>query len=364
MRPLGGHSDSDEESDGERERAGVALVVAGAFALSSRAMFRRALFLSLSSVALLAAGTARAAPQRAAIELVYTRGPGAEACPDEQGFHGAVLRQMGYDPFEAGAPLRLTATIARRRGELAATMELRDAGGKLIWENGKLSDPGDCQTLVRAMGVVLAIQLDPEPAPAPAPAAGPPCPPAEAPKTPKTPVEEAPKAVEPPAPAVARRPDVLLGLGLLLGIEVPAAVAPGVSIFGAVRWPNASIALEGRAVFPGEGRDQGSNIKTSSFAAVVAPCGHWRFLFGCGLLAVGGLRLSGPDAPAQLKSWPVVAPGIRAGAEGRLSPRLLLRGYADLFGNMTHLSVPVPGRQVWTAPELGGLVGAAVVLRM
>jgi hypothetical protein len=273
-----------------------------------------------------------------------------------------VLRQMGYDPFQAGAPLRLSASITRRRGQLTANLELRDADGKLIWENDRLSDPSDCQTLVRAMGVVLAIQLEPEPEPEPAPAPleCPPCPP---PKPPEPPPPEVPKAAEPPTPAVVRRPDVLLGAGLLLGFEVPAAAAPGFSIAGAVRWATFSLDLEGRVVLPGKGVDQGLRIKTYAITAGIAPCVHFGSFFGCAVAHVGGLRLTGMDTSPRYDTYVLLSAGFRGGFEKRISERWLARGHADVLGTLLNHDAPGGTRAVWKVPGLAGLLGAEALLR-
>ena len=46
--------------------------------------------------------------------LDYSRGPGDEACPDEEGLRSAVAANVGHDPFVAGAPRRLIARIVRK----------------------------------------------------------------------------------------------------------------------------------------------------------------------------------------------------------------------------------------------------------
>src|SRR5262245_37959730 len=138
-------------------------------------MLRRAVM--ITGVALLSTGTARAGPRRVPpVDLAYTRGRGAEACPGVEALRRAVLQEMGYDPFtghthppETPKPAslppqafmapetpdpppvrrhsegpalgaaarpparRLRVSIERREDELVVEMELRDEAGDLLW---------------------------------------------------------------------------------------------------------------------------------------------------------------------------------------------------------------------------------------
>ena len=74
---------------------------------------------------LLAGAAARAQTRRTAV-LTYTRGAGAEACPDEPAVRRAVMDRLGYDPFRPEAAVAVTASIARVRGRLRADVMLGD----------------------------------------------------------------------------------------------------------------------------------------------------------------------------------------------------------------------------------------------
>src|SRR5580704_16768468 len=96
---------------------------------------------------LVAASPAHAGPRRSPpVQLVYTRGAGAEACPEVEALRRAVVAEMGDDPFlddgpppppEAGpaggdpqTPGRLRVSIERRAGQLEAGLEMRDGAGQ------------------------------------------------------------------------------------------------------------------------------------------------------------------------------------------------------------------------------------------
>src|SRR5262249_30507613 len=141
--------------------------------------------------------------------------------------------------------------------------------GELVWEERTLRTRSDCGTLVRALGLSLAIRLEPEPDPPPCPS----CPacPSPAPPSPPAPAPP-PHRAQAAAPASAPAgPVPLVGGGALAAVLYPLGIAAGVEVFGGLRWPHASLALEARAVLPGVGDTQGLRIKTSSFGAVLAP---------------------------------------------------------------------------------------------
>src|SRR5262249_5596586 len=161
---------------------------------------------------------------------------------------------------------------------------------QLLWESNGVRGWGDCTDIVKTAAVDIGAHLMADPETPPCPAC-PTCPPVP-PPTPRTP------PVVTPEPADPSRPLVMLGGGVVLAFESPFSVAPGVSLVAGVRWPNVSLAVEPRVVFPGAGDTQGERVNMTSFAAVLAACVHHRLLFGCGLAEGGALHLSGADAPS------------------------------------------------------------------
>jgi hypothetical protein len=266
---------------------------------------------------------------------------------------------MGSDPFDAAAVRRLEVTISRRDGELWVAMGLRGEDGALVWEESAIHTRGECGALVSALGLSIAIRLEPEPEPAqPCPVCPPPPPPPPAPKPPP----------EPPP----RVPALMLGGGPRLAIETqspstggavgaPIAVAPGVALFAGVRWPVFSLAVETRLVLPGTRDDQLARIRPVSLAALVVPCTHYRWLFGCGLFAAGIAAPAGPDAPPRVRLFGQLGAGLRAGAEKRMG-RLLIRGHADFIGTFVqeYMRLAFPGE--WNVPEVVGTLGVDVAV--
>src|SRR3954471_8669104 len=107
--------------------------------------------LALALALALAAPSVRASEPapRVTIELTFTQGPAA-SCTDEDGFKRDVIEFVECDPFRSSAPLPLRVSVTRRRGEFAGTIELRDEGGRLLWDNAAIHDPNDCAGVVKA----------------------------------------------------------------------------------------------------------------------------------------------------------------------------------------------------------------------
>ncbi len=295
-------------------------------------------------------------PRAPPVQLAYTLGPGAGSCPGTDGLRQAVVDDLGYDPFQPVAPLRLSVHIERRGGELVVETELRDETGQLLWESKTVRSRGDCKELVKTAGVDIGVRLTPDPEPPPCPV----CLRLPAPPV----VEPRPEpSSAPPESGAPKGPLWMVGGGALVAFESPTVVAPGVSLLAGVRWPNVSLSLEPRVVFPGVGNRQGVRIDTTSLVGVVAACGHFGVFFGCGLAEGGATFLSGADAPVRALS--IVGVGIRAGVEWKLSPRLVLRSHADAFGTLAPqtVSVGAPGVvAIWHAPDVVGVIGLVLAV--
>lgn len=317
--------------------------------------------------ALLVAMPARADPPRpdpphAAVHLVYHQSPGPNACSDETGFRLAVRKELGYDPFVDGAPQRLTVNLGWNGAEFTGDAELQNERGIVVWTRKDLTGRA-CASLIRALSFAIAIRLEKRPGPAPCPV----CPPAPVcPAAEEHPVPQAPAVASTPALAaeeVRSRPIFLVGAAPLFAVRSPAAVAPGVSFFGSVRWPSVSLTVEARAVFPGTGDEQPTDIRPLSLTGVIVPCGHFRWLFGCGVLSLGGLHITGPDVPPQRRALVSASAGVRVGIEQPIGERLYFRGYIDALGTLNP-RVLVRHPRDWIVPNVAGVAGLGLALRL
>jgi hypothetical protein len=58
--------------------------------------------------------------------LVYVRGDGADACPDEASLKHAVATRLGYDPFRPFVPITLFVEVHREAGQFVGSVKVVD----------------------------------------------------------------------------------------------------------------------------------------------------------------------------------------------------------------------------------------------
>ena len=298
-------------------------------------------------------------PARVTARLEYTRGPGAEACPDEPGLRGAVAAVMGYDPFAPDAGPLVRVWFARRGAAFVAVMDHRDAAGRSGWSRKPLAD-GDCQRLASVTALLIVSAIDP------ARAAAAPAPPAPPTLVIVPPVEQAPPRDEVP-PAVSTRPRVRLGAraGVAIG-TLPAPAATIAADVGA-RWEHFSISAEGRADLPvTTTAEAGVRLRASALAGSIVPCGHYRWFAGCAVVSVGALQAEGVEMPrAAGGSGVYAAAGLRAGFEWPI-PKveiLTLRLSAEALATLHPIVLArADGSEAWRTPPFAGLFGGGLVM--
>ncbi|WP_437508353.1 hypothetical protein [Sorangium sp. So ce1099] len=287
----------------------------------------------------------------------------------------------------------MTASIERHRGELAASMFLRDGNGRGLWADG-FSSRNDCRRLIAAMALSIAVLLD-DTAELPAAPATPAVPaqpaeqgiPREEPCSPDRPCPPQPGPAPAPAPPVRETPpvrsptrssaptlpaerfrwvaglDAVVGLGLTPGVSV----GPALSIGG--RWPAWSVALEVRGLSSLAGKIEAVDVSVSTVTTDIVLCLDRRLLFACGLAELGVL-LAAPSVPFDAASRRNLsaALGARAGIEWPLSENVSGQAHADVVHPVAaaairrHPGAPTPERPVWSAPALAAAFG--IGLRM
>jgi hypothetical protein len=277
---------------------------------------------------------------RVPVRLEYTRGRGAERCPDEAFLRGETSVLLGYDPFEADAPLTITAHVERQGRELVASMEMLDREGQTPKADG-IGTTGGCKTLIASVALVISVWIwkpaePPEPL-APACTAAPVCPPAlacpacpppsSAPELPRC--EKLPPALPAAVPAERVRMDIGVGAVTAAGMMPGVAVGMGLSL--GVRQSDWSFALEGRGFASLAREIKSVPIATSAFVAAAVVCPRFRPFLGCMLAEVGTWRFvpQEPRGDITPRDAPFLAFATRLGGEWSLSERLSVHGYAE-----------------------------------
>ncbi|WP_437947102.1 hypothetical protein WME98_40780 [Sorangium sp. So ce296] len=320
--------------------------------------------------------------------LSYTRGPGAEGCPEEQALRDVVAAQLGgTDPFvDGGGGRRVEVVLGRKGRHFLGEIALYDGDGRRL--GGQELTSAACGALVEDVGTALAIVLRPvrparEPAPsqtavegtapegtAPSEAASAPEPSeaASAPGPPEAASSRAAPAGPPRAPAAAPAPPALpcrpaaparpeerrdaalaglrlqVGVGALIGEGFAPAPAVGFSGFVGARWEAFSLSLEGRVDPPVDSEPyRGRIYGVSSLGGSVVPCGHVAWFFGCGLVTAGRVRHFGRVNVAGEALRPYVGLGLRGGVEVPFSSYLAARLTGEFVANLGRPTVHLGG---------------------
>jgi hypothetical protein len=175
--------------------------------------------LSLLLAALLAPASARAEePSRPAVGLSYTRGPGAERCPEADALWDKIGERIGdavafVDPA-ASPNNKIEVTLGRKRGRLTATWT-RTAPGAAPWTDDDIV-ADTCERLLGKVALRIAAEL--------AQAKVPPAPRVEAPAP--APPPAAPTPAPPSAPEPAPRPGAWegqAGIGRIVAFAISGA---------------------------------------------------------------------------------------------------------------------------------------------
>jgi hypothetical protein len=322
----------------------------------------------VAAAALLVAAAPRQARAAASARLVYSRGPGAEQCPNEEVLRAAVGTRLGYDPFFAWARDTLFVEITRRDEAFFVRIKLVDdnnmqQGAREISVMGQ-----DCSAIIDAIGLTTSLTIDPSSLMGAAPSS-------PAPAAPPSPVELLPAVpslgAAPPgdAPIPARSEPVAAhaGLGVVGSLSGAPAPAAGAALFGGLGWRALSLDLEVRADVPatGAGASEVSSTRVTSWLIVgsTVPCVHLRFAFGCAVASGGtlGATSTAVQHGDVYRLWGAV--GARAGVELPLGRPLSIRVYAELLAPLTPETLTVDGATAYKSKPFMGDFGVAVLWR-
>ncbi|WP_437752966.1 hypothetical protein [Sorangium sp. So ce1389] len=294
------------------------------------------------------------------VRLSYTRGPGAEGCPEEQALRDVVAGQLGgTDPFVGGGGRRVEVILVREGRRFLGEIALYDGDGRRL--GGQELASTACGALVEDVGTALAIVLrparsarelapapPPSPEPAPLEAASPPASeaspraPAPVPAPPCQPAAPARPAARPgPSPAWPR---FQVGLGALIAEGIAPAPAVGFSGSVGARWEVFSISLEGGVHLPVAATPyRGRTFGVSWLGGSVISCGHAAWFFGCAIVTAGRVRHVGMINVTGEAMMPYAGLGLRGGLEVPISPHLAAQLSGELRANVSRPALVFPG---------------------
>jgi hypothetical protein len=317
----------------------------------------------------LARGSAAAAP---VVGLSYTRGPGAEDCPDEAALRAAVAARLGEDPFGDNPTQRFDVDVAWAGGKFVGHVALAD-------HVGAPSDPrqfegATCTELVEALALALSLAIKPDlpvlagPSPAPSEPATPPASPTVDTSPDHASGARAPARRE-PAPAPPNhdaRSGFRFGGGVFGHGSFGTAPAPSLGGGPLLRasYGRGFVSLEGRFdLATGRPMSTGGAVETSLMGGELVPCWRFETLQACGVLLLGRLRgsVTGRDTPGRDEAF-LAAVGGRAAFGQPLAPHVALEIRTDLLGLLTPIRLVRNGvTPVWSLSPVSLAAGLGVV---
>jgi hypothetical protein len=336
------------------------------------------------ALALAVAGHPRqvaAAPAHVTTQLDYGVAPG---CPPAEAFQSIVAGHLGYDPFEADAPNRVTIRIAAAGRTLDGRLEWRNASGRSIGQRSFPSRSGDCGELARAMGFALALQIQlmamaapqtasgaPSPPPAtptPAPAAPPVAEVAPPPPPPPPPPEPAARIESAPAPPVAGGPAgpwILVGAGVSGGLGLASDPVAVGRLFATAEWPHVAAELGGEIAVPSTtSRADGGGFSQQQLLATLAACGVLAPWSACAVAKIGLLRVQGQGVDVPLAASGLMAQtGVRLAAWHAFGRRTYIVARAEGLIRLSPETVTLDAVPVWNSPRFAALFGIDIGLR-
>jgi hypothetical protein len=348
-----------------------------------RALKRRAapaIALGVLSILALATHDAAADTSRRA-RLVYIRGAGTEACPEEAELRDAVAARLGYDPFSTWAEDTLFVELAKDKDEgFVSRVKLVDVQSVVRGER-ELHAKNDCKDLVPTMALTISIAIDPlagqrngalpEDTPPREKSvdldAGSPDPQS------KPPPNEDHPPVEPHDESAKHGFVPAFGAGVLGALGNAPSANVGFSLFAEGRYAWASLGVEGRVDLPAGAEidparlapaTNGAGVSSWLIAGGLAACGRVSGFFGCAVGSLGSIRARGIDVttPRETGAFYATA-GIRGGYELRLIERLSLRGQVEGDAVLTRYALQIGGSEVYRYSPIAGNLGILAVLR-
>ncbi|HSO39376.1 MAG TPA: hypothetical protein VLT33_42910 [Labilithrix sp.] len=299
--------------------------------------------------------------------LIYLRGHGTEACPDEQALKDAVAARLGYDPFTPWALDTLFAELERDGAAFVARIKLVTPDSVVRGERTLRASSG-CEDLVPTLALTISLAIDPMAGTRKGPPEG--LPPAEREITsvPSEPGPAAPavSADEPAAPSTPRAPlRFAVGLGTMASLGVAPAPSIGALLFGRVRYRDFSLALEGRADLPASAEGHTGTVSSFLVGGSLVPCGHTGAFFACARGSVGALSARGLDISSPRSSQvPWAEIGGRIGYELPLGDVLALRLHVDGGLVLLRYALSVGRETVFEHPPLHGGLGIGLAARI
>jgi hypothetical protein len=299
----------------------------------------------------------------AKVELQYTRGLGAEHCPDEDVLRQAVQEHLGYDPFVPHAPRIVSVVISKSgRSGLTARIDHKDAQGTVVGTHSLDSPSSGCRELVSSVAFAVSIAIDPLVAAAPHSP-----PPAKDKVSPPSTPPSTEVATDRQDRTVASHESTgspwssIVSAAFVAGLGSSPSLAYGGSLELQLRRKDLSIGLDGRAEAPASAAVSGfggARVESSMWTGMVVPCFHHGPLALCACGALGALSGTATNVALQEKHTTVFSSlGGRVGFRWPLGRVFDIGMYADVLATLTPTTLRIDDVPVWSTFPVAGTLG-------
>ena len=313
------------------------------------------------------------------VSLDYAGRPG---CPNTEDFATLVSARLGYEPFVATAPDRVSVHIVSRGATLEGRIEWRDSNGSWIGDQSVPVASKDCRHLSRALAAALVVQIhllasktvpDGRTEPPngtshlPETSASTIVPPSPTVPTSPTELHAADLGMELQAGDAQRRPrpGLAIGLGSSIGLGMSSGPVLFGRLLGSIRWQHLGIELDAEVSAPATTRRaDGAGFTQQHLLGGAAGCAMLAAWSACLLTKVGEVRMAGKDIDRPTSAVaPVLETGARVGIGRLLGQRFLVDAHADGLANLIRWSATLDGVPVWRAPGFSAVIGIDAVVR-
>jgi len=285
-----------------------------------------------------------AAPRTARLDYLVDNAP---ECPDALALKNAIAARLGYSPFQNDGALLITVKLSRREG-LHAVIELRRRKDDAPRVRELHSSAADCSELAAAVELAVSIAIDPFDAGRPRKPLS----------TDEAPLPTAPLTPASPPPAPGPQAQWWFAAGVAGAAGVGPGFNAGLLLDARVRWSVLSLGLEAHLDLPLATPLQQGQVSTALLGGTARACAHLGWVSGCGVLTGGAVYARAEGFVRSNTGWlPHLGVGARVMVEVPLSARWSLRGFGEMQGRLTRISVLVDDQVAWVSGPLCGSIG-------
>lgn len=306
------------------------------------------------------------------VTLDYERETGTEACSDATEFQQAVEKRLGLNPFVDVAPEKLSVRLVRSSQGYEAFMKLLDAHGHTSGERQLTSRAKECQMLMSAVELAVAVLLDPQYLLRQNLTTAEPSDEVET----SSDTSQEPEPISKSESMSTVSPDasiqqtvVAWGLHAGVGASQHYGLAPNVAVAGSalvgLHTSSFSLELSGHFSVPQSVAVAPGAVRLTSNYAQISPCARFGSWGLCGVSKVGAFRIQGQNLFSGTKASPLLwTMGVRGTYDIPVSSLMALRLDVAMEALVARTDVTVDARPLFSPSWAVASGGICLIFKM